>query len=69
MGFFLVFNSPSPIKLFTGNSQRIYDLVGDLQGSVNQWNLLISSGSMVITNISRLKIKDWYAVFLNTLIP
>lgn len=54
-----MFNSPSPIKLFTGNSQRIYDLVGDLQGSVNQWNLLISSGSMVITNISRLKIKDW----------
>jgi len=54
-----VFNYPSPIKLFSGNAQRVYDLAGDLHGSVNQWNLLISSGSMTITNISRLKIIEW----------
>jgi len=54
-----MFNSPSPIKLFTGNAQRVYELTGDLHGSVNQWNLLISSGSMIITNISQIKIRDW----------
>ncbi len=56
--FILVSNSPSPVKK-TGNSQRAFELAGELYSCIQQWNLLISTGRAIISNILKLKTESW----------
>lgn len=51
-------NSPSPVKK-TGNSQRAFELAGELYSCIQQWNLLISTGRAIISNILKLKTESW----------
>jgi hypothetical protein len=53
-----VSNSPSPVKK-SGNSQRAFELAGELYGLVKQWYLLISTGRNIVNNILQLKAVSW----------
>ncbi|XP_045034005.1 cyclin-dependent kinase 2-interacting protein [Daphnia magna] len=55
---FTLSNSPSPVKK-SGNSQRAFELAGELYSLVQQWFLLITTGRNIINNILQLKTKLW----------
>ncbi|XP_057377259.1 cyclin-dependent kinase 2-interacting protein-like [Daphnia carinata] len=55
---FTLSNSPSPVKK-SGNSQRAFELAGELYSQIQQWYLLITTGRNIINNILQLKTKLW----------
>lgn len=54
----LVSNSPSPVKR-TDNSQRAFELAGELYGTLQQWNLLINTGRNILKAIIKNKLLCW----------